>query len=83
MIRCAHLVLNTQIFHQRYPEIGFEQLISVRDQLRRHPMICYHVLNKDVCQIRCFLSFSVQYKPSILGEAISYHHDSVVGFLSN
>jgi hypothetical protein len=83
MIRYAHLVLDTQMFHQRYPEVGFEQLISVRDQLYRHPMICYHVLNKDVCQIRCFPSLTVRYEPSILSEAISYHHDSVVGFFGN
>jgi hypothetical protein len=46
-------------------------------------MICYYVLNKDICQICCFLSFLVQYELSILSEAISYYYDSIVGFLSN
>jgi hypothetical protein len=42
-------MLDTQMLHQRYLKVGFKQLVSVRDQLYRHPMICYHMLHKDVC----------------------------------
>jgi hypothetical protein len=45
-------------------------------------VICNYVLDKDVCQIRCYPSLTVRYEPSELGEAIGDHHDSVVGFLS-
>jgi hypothetical protein len=74
-------MLDTQMFHQRYPEVGFEQLISVRDQLYRHPMICHYVFNEDACQICCFPSLAVRYEPSILSESIGYYYDSVVGFI--
>jgi hypothetical protein len=83
MVRCAHLVLDTQMLHQCRPEVGCEQLVSVRDQLFRHPVICDYVLNEDVCQIRCCPSFAVRYEPSELGEAIGDYYDSVVGFLSH
>jgi uncharacterized protein with HEPN domain len=71
------------MLHQRYPKVGFEQLVSVRDQLCRHPMISYYVLDKDMCQICCFPSFAVRYKLSVLGEVIYHYHDSVVGLLGN
>jgi hypothetical protein len=49
MIRYAHLVLDAQMLHQRYLKVRFEQLVSVRDQLYRHPMICYYMLYNNVC----------------------------------
>ena len=82
MVRCAHLVLNTQMLHQYRPEVGYKQLIPVRDQLFRHPVIYYYVLNKNVCQICYYLSLTVRNEPSELSKAVGNYYDSVVGFLS-
>jgi hypothetical protein len=83
MVRCAHLVLDTQMLHQCRPEVGCEQLVPVGDQLFRHPVICNYVLNEDVCQIRYYPSFAVRYESSELSKAIGNYHDSVVGFFSH
>jgi hypothetical protein len=40
------------------------------------------MLNEDVYQIRCCLSFAIQYEPSELSEVVGNYYDSVVGFLS-
>jgi hypothetical protein len=83
MVRYAHLMLDTQMLHQCRPEVRCEQFVPVGDQLFRHPVICDHVLNKDVCQIRRYPSLAIRYEPSELSEAVGDYHDSVVGFLSH
>jgi hypothetical protein len=64
-------------------EVRYEQLVLVGDQLFQHPMICDHVLDEDVRQIRRCSSLAVRYEPSELSKAVGDYYDSVVGFFSH
>jgi hypothetical protein len=71
------------MLHQCRLEVGCEQLVPVRDQLFRHPVICDHVLDEDVYQIARYPSLTVRDEPSELGKAVGNYHNSVVGFFSH